>query len=63
MPWIDQHELVVAAAQRYGLPPSPLTAEARLAIYEAGLARAAVLANIDPGQLTDIAPPIDEVLP
>jgi len=32
-------------------------------IYEAGLARAAVLANIDLARLAALAPPIEEMLP
>jgi len=54
---------VVAAARRYDLPPAPLTAAARATIYEAGLARAAVLANLEPSDIATLAPPIEEMLP
>lgn len=62
-PFAEQHDAIVSAARRHGLTPAPLTASARMAIYEAGLARAAVLANIDPARLTALAPPIEEMLP
>lgn len=63
MAFADQHALVVAAARRYDLPPEPLTAAARATIYEAGLARAAVLANLEPSEIATLAPPIEEMLP
>lgn len=59
----EQHAMLVAAARRHGLPPAPLTAAARQAVYAGGLARAAVLANLDLENLTSLAPPIDEMLP
>lgn len=59
----EQHALVVAAARRHDLPPTPLTSAARVAIYEAGLSRAAVLANLNEGEIAELAPPIDEMLP
>lgn len=62
-PFAEQHDAIVSAARRHGLTPAPLTASARMAIYEAGLARAAVLANIDPARLAALAPPIEEMLP
>lgn len=62
-PFAEQHDAIVSAARRHGLTPAPLTAAARMAIYEAGLARAAVLANIDPARLAVLAPPIEEMLP
>lgn len=62
-PFAEQHDAIVAAARRHGLPPAPLTPAARVAIYEAGLSRAAVLANLEPARLAAVAPPIDEVLP
>ena len=62
-PFEEQHDLVVSAATRHGLAPSPLTGEMRRTIYDAGLARAAVLANLESQRLAELAPPIDEVLP
>lgn len=53
----------VAAARRYDLPPAPFTAAARATVYEAGLARAAVLANLEPSEIATLAPPIEEMLP
>jgi len=63
MAFADQHALVVAAARRYDLPPAPLTAATRATIYEAGLVRAAVLANLEPSEIAALAPPIEEMLP
>ncbi len=63
MPFADQHAFVVEAARRHELPPAPLTAPARVAVYEAGLARAAVLANLEPSEIATLAPPIEEMLP
>jgi hypothetical protein len=59
----DQHAFVVAAARRHDLPPAPLTAAVRVAVYDAGLARAAVLANLEPIEIATLAPPIEEMLP
>lgn len=63
MAFADQHAFVVEAARRHDLPPAPLTAGARVAVYEAGLARAAVLANLEPSEIATLAPPIEEMLP
>jgi hypothetical protein len=63
MPFAEQHALVVTAARRHDLPPTPLTPAARVAIYQAGLARAAVLANLEPNEIAKLAPPIEEMLP
>jgi hypothetical protein len=63
MAFADQHAFVVAAARRHDLPPAPLTAAARVAVYDAGLARAAVLANLEPSEIATLAPPIEEMLP
>jgi hypothetical protein len=62
-PFADQHDAIVSAARRHGLPSAPLTPSARVTIHVAGLSRAAVLANLEPARLVAVAPPIDEVLP
>jgi hypothetical protein len=63
LPFGEQHALLVEAARRHELPPAPLTPATRQTVYETGLARAAVLANLEPRQLAELAPPIDEILP
>lgn len=62
-PFAAQHERIVTAARDCGLPPDPLAGTVRHAVYAAGLADAAMLANIEEDRLTTIAPPIEEVLP
>lgn len=51
------------AARDHGLPPAPLAGDVRHELYAAGCADAAVLANLEPEQLAEIAPPLEEVLP
>lgn len=62
-PFAAQHERVANAAREHGLPPAPLEGPVRREVYATGCGDAAVLANMEPKLLAEIAPPIEEVLP
>ena len=53
----------MTAAGEYALPPEPLAGGVREEVYAAGVADAAILANMEPERLATIVPPIAEVLP
>jgi hypothetical protein len=62
-PFAAQHARIVTAAGEYALPPEPLAGGVREEVYAAGVADAAILANMEPERLATIVPPIAEVLP
>jgi hypothetical protein len=62
-PFLQQHRRVCDAVRKHGLPPSPLgTVEARQAVYDRGLKRAAMLVAATPHEMETVAMPLDTIL-
>jgi hypothetical protein len=63
-PFAIQHERVLKAARKFGLPENPFeSSSTRERIFQAGIDRATALLKIAPEELGNVLPPIEEVLP
>lgn len=62
-PFLQQHRRVCEAVREHGLPPFPLSGEnARHAVYERGLKRAAAIVAATAHELETVAMPLDTIL-
>jgi hypothetical protein len=62
-PFPRQHARLLAAVRKHGLPADPVGAVGRQKIVEMALGRAAVRANSSPAEISQLHPPLTELLP
>lgn len=63
LPFSDQHLMLVNAARNYGLPECPFSESARQRAMQEARTEAAEIFAASPGELDEIMPPTEIMLP